>query len=427
MNAGTPDGRRVDVFLAGDALVVEPWSQVVDPAFVALVERMRAADATIVNLETVVHEFRHPAQADSGGTYMATPPSIAAELRWAGVDMVSSANNHAFDYGSGGILETLAHVGRAGIAVAGIGPDLQHARAPVYHDAAGTRLALVLMAATFHPCHRASASRADVAGRPGVNPLAITHGRMLTLPARALDWVGRLHHLREGRPIPGEKRLRLLRGAIEIRGGPAHEIGVGARVVAADRRANLDAVRDAAKRADIVIAAIHSHDHRRWLRRFAHEAIDAGAAVVHVHGLHAVRGVEIHRGAVVLYGLGDFVYQPHRVARFPSDQYEQFGLSPDARPEDAVDYHDRRYGLHRRETFEGAAALVSFRDRRPAAVRLLPIDLGFGAPPEERGRPGLARGALGRRIVATIARRSKRYGTRVSYDEARDEGVVPLA
>ena len=35
-----------------------------------------------------------------------------------GVDMVSSANNHAFDYGSGGILETLAHVGRADIAVA---------------------------------------------------------------------------------------------------------------------------------------------------------------------------------------------------------------------------------------------------------------------------------------------------------------------
>ena len=102
--------RQLSLFLAGDALIVEPWSQIDDPTFLRLVAEMRAADVAIVNLETVIHDFKGYAQADSGGTYMASPPSIAGELAWAGVDMVSSANNHAFDYGTEGILETLEHV-----------------------------------------------------------------------------------------------------------------------------------------------------------------------------------------------------------------------------------------------------------------------------------------------------------------------------
>ena len=40
------------------------------------------------NLGTVIHEFKGYAQRDSGGTYMASPPLIAAELKWAGFDML---------------------------------------------------------------------------------------------------------------------------------------------------------------------------------------------------------------------------------------------------------------------------------------------------------------------------------------------------
>jgi poly-gamma-glutamate capsule biosynthesis protein CapA/YwtB (metallophosphatase superfamily) len=60
---------------------------------------------------------------------MASPPSIAAELKWAGFDMLAHANNHAFDYGASGVLETIDHVERAGLVLAGSGPDLQRARA----------------------------------------------------------------------------------------------------------------------------------------------------------------------------------------------------------------------------------------------------------------------------------------------------------
>jgi len=135
-----------------------------------LVAEMRAADASIVNLETVIHEFNGHAQADSGGIYTASPPAIAGELKWAGVDMVAHANNHAFDYGEGGLLATTKHLDAAGIAHAGSGANLAEARMPGYLDTRGGRVAILSTTSTFRPWNRAGAQRPDLRGRPGINP-----------------------------------------------------------------------------------------------------------------------------------------------------------------------------------------------------------------------------------------------------------------
>ena len=112
-------GREISLLLAGDMLITRPWSHVRDTDFLGLIDEIRGADVAIVNLETVIHEFKGHAQADSGGTYMASPPRIAAELKWAGFDMLAHANNHAFDYGAVGILETAEHAEREGLIIAG--------------------------------------------------------------------------------------------------------------------------------------------------------------------------------------------------------------------------------------------------------------------------------------------------------------------
>ena len=139
---------------------------------------MRAADVTIVNLETLIHEFNGYAQAHSGGTYVASPPEIAGELKWAGVDMMSCANNHAFDYGSTGILEDdrarrggrphpCGHRrGSAGGAAACYSEMSRRNRGHGFH---GRR--------HFTPYGRASRSRPGMRGRPGLNPLGLTESR----------------------------------------------------------------------------------------------------------------------------------------------------------------------------------------------------------------------------------------------------------
>ena len=76
--------REISLLLAGDALLTRPWSHVRDADFIGLIEEIRDADVAIANLETVIHEFKGHVQADSGGTYMASPPRIATELKWAG-------------------------------------------------------------------------------------------------------------------------------------------------------------------------------------------------------------------------------------------------------------------------------------------------------------------------------------------------------
>jgi hypothetical protein len=79
--------REITLLLAGDALITRPWSHVRDADFLGLIEEIRGADVAIANLETVIHEFKGHAQANSGGIYMASPPQTAAELKWAGFDM----------------------------------------------------------------------------------------------------------------------------------------------------------------------------------------------------------------------------------------------------------------------------------------------------------------------------------------------------
>ncbi len=176
---------RLSVLLAGDALITRPWSDAKAPSFLKLVELIRAADVSIVNLETVIHEFKGYAQADSGGVHMHSPPEIAGELKWAGFDMLSHANNHVFDYGSTAVLETAEHAEKAGLVIAGSGKDLQTARAPRYFRSRGATVALVAMASTFVPYGKASLSRGDLHGRPGLNPLALLpEARTVVLPLR---------------------------------------------------------------------------------------------------------------------------------------------------------------------------------------------------------------------------------------------------
>jgi poly-gamma-glutamate synthesis protein (capsule biosynthesis protein) len=417
---------EVALFLAGDAMIIEPWSQVRDPAFERLVAEMRAADATLVNLETVIHEFKGHAQADSGGSYMTAPPAIAAELKWAGVDGVAHANNHAFDYGSIGILETLQHVEAAGIALAGSGRDLQSARAPRYLDCDGGSVALVSMASTFVRYGKASRSRPDLRGRPGINPLELTRSEIFEVTPRLAAVLRGIARLR-GKPAeslegPG---FRLFGRRFQV--AAATRKLSGRRETAADAAANLGAIAQAAAHADITVASIHAHFPGRWLSRFARAALAAGADVVFCHGPHDVAGIELVSGKPIFYCLGDFVCQIDRIARHPAEAYEKLGLGDDATPADLVRARRTDSPMARREAFQGCAAALRFSDARLREIRLLPLDLQFDGEAEAHGRPRWADAGLGREIIERIARRSRPLGTRVAYDAAHNQGWIDLS
>jgi poly-gamma-glutamate synthesis protein (capsule biosynthesis protein) len=67
------------------------------------------------------------------------------------------------------------------------------------------------------------------------------------------------------------------------------------------------------KNRDVVVASVHwggnwGWDPERGQRDFAHRLIDhAGVHVVHGHSSHHVKGIEVYKGKLILYGCGDLV------------------------------------------------------------------------------------------------------------------------
>ena len=105
----------IRMLLAGDAMPSRRLTPFDEPDYLALVELLRSADIAFVNLETTVRNRDEGAPGWTQGTPMTTPPVLLDDLKWMGFGLLSNANNHATDYGTGGLMATLKHVQAAGL------------------------------------------------------------------------------------------------------------------------------------------------------------------------------------------------------------------------------------------------------------------------------------------------------------------------
>ncbi|GEL72996.1 CapA family protein [Myxococcus virescens] len=219
----------------------------------ALDEMERAApDVRIINLETSV--TTSAAWWPDKGIHYRMHPENAACLTAARIDCCALANNHVLDWGYPGLLETLATLRRLGIATAGLGEDQERARRPAILDVTGGRVAVFSFGDSSSGIPPVWAATED---RPGVD----------LLPALTPTAVRQL----------------------------------GERVAAVKRT------------GDIVVASIHWGGNWGYAvpdaqRAFARALIDeAGVDIIHGHSSHHPRGIEVHRGHLILYGCGDFL------------------------------------------------------------------------------------------------------------------------
>jgi hypothetical protein len=91
--------------------------------FTATRAKLKQPDLMIANLEGT-YSSGGPSKSDgnTSGTSFSfqAPPSYAKALDWAGVDLVSVANNHAFDYFERGLGQTKAALTRVGVEYTGL-------------------------------------------------------------------------------------------------------------------------------------------------------------------------------------------------------------------------------------------------------------------------------------------------------------------
>jgi poly-gamma-glutamate synthesis protein (capsule biosynthesis protein) len=215
-------------------------------------------DAWIANLETAVTTSDDRAPK---GIHYRMHPENAPCLAAAGIDCATLANNHVLDWGRAGLRETLETLRETGLRTAGAGRDGVEAAAPALLPLpGGGRVIVLAFGSVTSGIPREWAAARD---RPGVNLL-------------------------EGKAL-------------------------------ADLAAEVRSVR---RPGDVVVASIHwggnwgyevSREHRELARRLVEEA---GVHVVHGHSSHHPKGIEVHRGRLILYGSGDFVNDYEGIAGY---------------------------------------------------------------------------------------------------------------
>ena len=419
--AYTEDSGDITFAFTGDAMPTRRISVHAEPEFLAVAELLRGADVSIANSETLYHQFEGYPVADAGlyGTYVATHPDVIDDLRWLGLDMVSTANNHCVDYGELGLLANLDNLDAHGMPYAGTGRSLTEAARPRYLPTARGTVAMVAVTLTMPPGdHRAGEARGAVKARPGRERAAahrLARGAARGLPVAARPGRGRWRP-RPGRQLPARRRHRdLPRPDLHPRRRVPHR----QQINPFDLELNLRWIAEARQLADWVVVSVHCHeagatreDPPDFAVEFAHRAIDAGGDIVFGHGPHLDRGIEVYQGKPILYALGNFIIQNETIPQQPWDFTQRFGLPPTATTGDAYRVRDSRStgGLAQDPVgLQSAVADVEFRGGRLAEIRLHPLDLGLGTPQRRRaGLPLLAAGETATAIIERFARLSAR-------------------
>lgn len=236
----------------------QPWT-----GFTELQALFGRADVCFTDLETAIRSRRAEAPTRQGVFLHTADTTVLDCLKEWGIGVLATANNHAFDLGTGGILGAIDELDKRGLVHAGSGADLDTAAAPAFRATANGAVALVASASGA-----IREGGAATAARGGVNELRVT----------------------------GD--------------------GEAAVLDAADAARMIDAVRAVAAKADVVIAYHHNHALSNkgrsvpaWQREFAHRCIDAGAGLFVSHGAPWLLGIELYRRRPIFYDLGSLVFQ----------------------------------------------------------------------------------------------------------------------
>ncbi|WP_460829984.1 CapA family protein [Nocardioides hungaricus] len=123
---GPPTGPVTTLTVVGDVMLGRRVAG--SPALDPMADRLAGADITVGNLESTLSTAGppNPVQTD----LFDAPPSVRADLRRAGFDALSLANNHTGDYGDAGLVSTVSLLREGGFATFGAGADLAAAREP---------------------------------------------------------------------------------------------------------------------------------------------------------------------------------------------------------------------------------------------------------------------------------------------------------
>lgn len=220
----------------------------------ALEELARVApDLRMFNLETSITRSNDYWKS-KGINYRMNPENIPC-MTVAKADYCSLANNHILDWGYSGLTETIETLKKVNVKSAGAGHNLKEAETPAAMGVEGKGRVIVFSFGSVTSGIPFSWAASE--DKPGVNLLT----------------------------DPSDKTILYIE----------------------------EKVQGVKQQRDIVVASIHwggnwGYEIPREETEFAHKLIDdAGVDVIHGHSSHHVKGTEVYKGKLIIYGCGDFL------------------------------------------------------------------------------------------------------------------------
>lgn len=147
----TVSENEVTLLFAGDIALDDNWSNmnalrgrangIYDSLSAELMTELQSADIFMINNEFPYSDRGTPT-AGKQFTFRAKPERVEI-LNQMGVDIVSLANNHAYDHGPDALMDTFSTLQGANIPYVGAGANLSEAMMPTYFIAGGMKIGFV--------------------------------------------------------------------------------------------------------------------------------------------------------------------------------------------------------------------------------------------------------------------------------------------
>ena len=245
---------------------VDQFAERIAPVF-------KQADIRFAQCERTYSKRGWPPQfALSGsGNHTRLDPDMASIFKTLGANVVSLASNATMFWGPEALLDTIDLFRGMDIQVVGAGKDAEKARAPAIIEQNGVKVAILSYCSVLRDGHAAGPDKVGCAPmrahayyeaedfQPGTPPKVIT--------------------------VPFEEDLAALE----------------------------EDIRKAKTQADVVILSLHWGVHfmpkviATYQPIVAHAAIDAGADLILGHHAHILKAVEVYKGKVCFYSIGNFI------------------------------------------------------------------------------------------------------------------------
>lgn len=234
-----------------------------------------AADITDANLEVVLTNQGTPHPTKSV-VYRGDPANISG-LVYAGIDIVSLANNHVLDYGYAGLQQMQDSLAAHGIIFSGSGADTYEAYTPAFINCRGLNLAFLRSCDRTGQYNNAQPYLHAGYNKPG---FALFTPYYLAEQLAAVD---------------GVADLRI----VEMHGGSEYSLAPGSGY---DRSLLFSG------ETEDEDYSLYTDVPHMWDIAIRHFAVDSGADLVIVHHPHVIQGLEVYNGKLIAHSLGNFVF-----------------------------------------------------------------------------------------------------------------------